>query len=90
MLPDDERTVKSPAPGSPLGSVRSALRTTDHLNALRSEPLHLRLRCRLPQTGARLCRASAMRLRAQRREVLPNLAASLRSESGWPSWTLAL
>ena len=40
-------------------------------------------------TGAGLCRASAIRLRAQRREVLPNISASLRSEIGWPSWTLA-
>jgi hypothetical protein len=29
-------------------------------------------------------RASAIRLRAQRREVLPNMAASLRSDSGLP------
>lgn len=41
------------------------------------------------QAGARLCRASAIRLRAQRREVLPNISASLRSEIGLPSWTLA-
>src|SRR5450631_4816347 len=38
--------------------------------------------------GVRLCRASAMRLRAQRREVLPNVPASLRSESGCPIWRL--
>ena len=37
----------------------------------------------------RFCRASAIRLRAQRREVLPNISASLRSEIGLPSWTLA-
>lgn len=48
-----------------------------------------RLRCWPPQAGAKLCRASAMRLRAQRREVLPNISASLRSEIGLPSWTLA-
>ena len=45
----------------------------------------LRLRWAPSYTGARLCRASAIRLRAQRREVLPNISASLRSESGWPS-----
>jgi hypothetical protein len=41
------------------------------------------------QTGAGLCWASTIRLRAQRREVLPNISASLRSDIGWPSWTLA-
>ena len=39
--------------------------------------------------GTRLRRASAMRLRAQRREVLPNMPASLRSDSGLPVWRLA-
>ena len=33
--------------------------------------------------------ASAMRWRAQRREVLPNIAASLRSDSGFPPSMLA-
>ena len=37
----------------------------------------------------RLALASAMRWRAQRREVLPNIAASLRSDSGLPLSTLA-
>jgi len=35
------------------------------------------------------CRASAIRLRAQRLEVLPNCPASLRSDSGLPVWRLA-
>ena len=35
------------------------------------------------------CRASAIRLRAQRLEVLPNSPASLRSDSGLPVWRLA-
>jgi hypothetical protein len=35
------------------------------------------------------CRASAIRLRAQRREVLPNASASLRSDNGLPSRRLA-
>jgi len=39
--------------------------------------------------GTRFCRASAIRLRAQRLEVLPNCPASLRSESGLPAWRLA-
>jgi hypothetical protein len=30
-----------------------------------------------------------MRLRAERREVLPNMPASLRSDSGLPVWRLA-
>jgi hypothetical protein len=34
-------------------------------------------------------RASAMRLRAQRRDVLPNIAASLRSDNGIPLSRLA-
>ena len=36
-----------------------------------------------------VARASAMRLRAQRREVLPNMAASFRSDSGLPLSMLA-
>ena len=47
---------------------------------------------RTPDTSYRLfviagpvgCRASVMRLRAQRREVLPNIWASLRSDNGLP------
>lgn len=38
---------------------------------------------------AGIWRASAMRLRAQRREVLPYIAASLRSDNGLPSSRLA-
>src|ERR1700746_93888 len=41
----------------------------------------------LSATGSR--RASAIRLRAHRREVLPNDAASLRSDNGLPVWRLA-
>ena len=41
-------------------------------------------------TGLGLCLASVMRLRAHRREVLPNIPASLRSDNGLPAWTLAL
>lgn len=36
------------------------------------------------ESSSRAWRASAMRLRAQRREVLPNMAASLRSDRGLP------
>jgi hypothetical protein len=35
------------------------------------------------------CLASVIRARAHRREVLPYAAASLRSDSGLPSWRLA-
>lgn len=45
-----------------------------------SQPVVRRVRIYQPSVG--LCRASAMRLRAQRREVLPNMPASLRSDSG--------
>jgi len=41
----------------------------------------------MAETGMR--RASAMRLRAQRREVLPYIAASLRSDNGCPLFRLA-
>jgi hypothetical protein len=34
-------------------------------------------------------RASAILARAQRREVRPNIPASLRSESGLPAWALS-
>ena len=38
---------------------------------------------------AAMPRASIIRLRAQRREVLPNMAASLRSDKGLPASMLA-
>jgi hypothetical protein len=40
-----------------------------------------------PDDGAR--RASVILARAQRRDVLPNVWASLRSDSGLPAWALS-
>ena len=40
-----------------------------------------------PEDGT--LRASAILARAQRREVRPNIWASLRSESGLPAWALS-
>ena len=41
-----------------------------------------------PEDGTR--RASAILAHAQRRDVRPNIWASLRSESGLPAWALSL
>lgn len=40
-------------------------------------------------TAGDMCRACVIRARAQRREVCPNILASLRSESGLPACTLS-
>jgi integrase len=73
-----------PARVSPL------VRIEGRTGAMQPEGVLRPARQRVHQADTALaCRASAMRLRAQRRDVLPNSPASLRSESGRPLSTLA-
>ena len=67
-------------------TVTDARRERRHVLMARNTPLECRsYPVRAPDLSATgSCRASAIRARAHRREVLPNDAASLRSDNGLP------
>ena len=83
--------LKPPAAGTHRVGAGKPVTTGDlvPLRHLRAIELRIWLRGRIGLDPRGDCRASAILARAQRREVRPNIWASLRSESGLPAFTLS-